>query len=155
MKEQNPLATSSAADFTYLNKCANQPAFYLDVSNPHICPQPSLRACELGTMFYQPVVETCHSADLELAGDLDSGRTASQEVQHKQDQADNQRHVNESGGYVKCEKPKQPENNENCSDYPKHLFISMFLCAKTRAVIFPPAVVMLIRARGNNLQAGL
>jgi hypothetical protein len=95
------------------------------------------------------------SPDLAQASVLHACCAAPQEMQHEQDQADNQGHMNKCGGYVKCKKSKQPKNNENCSDYPKHFFISLFLCAKTRAVIFPPAVVMLIRARGNNLQAGL
>jgi hypothetical protein len=90
-----------------------------------------------------------------VAGVLDSGGTASHEVQHQQDQADNQRDVNESGGYMKCEKPKQPEHNQNCSDYPKHVFISLFPGAKTCAVMFSPTAVMPFRARRNYLQAGL
>jgi hypothetical protein len=151
------LATSFAADFLEPNKCANQPAFTLDVSYPlPLKPSPLLLAAQQpGTMpgHFSPYQR--FSPVLEVAGVLDSGGTASQEVQHKQDQADNQCHVNETSSYIKCEVSKQPENNENCSDYPKHFFISLFLCAKTRAVIFPPAVVMLIRARGNNLQAGL
>jgi serine/threonine protein kinase len=35
------------------------------------------------------------------------------------------RSVNEGGGYMKCEKSKQPKNNQYCGDYPKHLFISI------------------------------
>jgi hypothetical protein len=38
--------------------------------------------------------------------------------------------VNERGGYVKCEKSKQPENNQDCCDDPKHVFISSLLGAK-------------------------
>jgi hypothetical protein len=106
-------------------------------------------------MFYQPVVETCHSTDLELASVLDSGRTGSQEVHQQQDQADNQCHVNESGSYVKCEVSKQPKNDQNCGDYPKHVFISLFPSARTPAIMFPPTPVILIRAQGNNLQARL
>jgi hypothetical protein len=37
--------------------------------------------------------------------------------------------MNESSCYVKCEKPQQPENNENCGDDPKHLFFSLLLNA--------------------------
>jgi hypothetical protein len=42
-------------------------------------------------------------------------------MQHEQDQTHNQDDVNETSGYVKCEKPKQPENDQNCGDYPKHV----------------------------------
>jgi hypothetical protein len=45
-------------------------------------------------------------------------------MQNKQNQADQQGDVNESGGYVKCKKSKQPKNDQNCGDYPKHVFIS-------------------------------
>jgi len=37
-------------------------------------------------------------------------------MKHNQYQAHNQGNVNESGGYVKCEKSKQPKNNQNCGD---------------------------------------
>jgi hypothetical protein len=63
--------------------------------------------------------------------------------------------VNESGGYMKSEEAKQPKNNQNCSDYPKHVLISLFLSAGTPAVMFPPTSVMLIHVRENKLQAGL
>jgi hypothetical protein len=76
-------------------------------------------------------------------------------MQYEQDQADDQGRVNEGGGYVKCEKSKQPKNNQNCSDYPKHVFISLFPGAKTCALMFSPTAGMLFRARRNNLQAGL
>jgi hypothetical protein len=33
--------------------------------------------------------------------------------------------VNEGGGHVKCEKSKQPKNNQYRGDYTKHLFISV------------------------------
>jgi hypothetical protein len=62
------------------------------------------------------------SPDLVQASVLHSCCAAPQEMQHEQYQADNQSRVNESGGYVKCEKSKQPKNNQNCSNYPKHVF---------------------------------
>ncbi|HET7151424.1 MAG TPA: hypothetical protein VFI60_08430 [Candidatus Acidoferrum sp.] len=46
-------------------------------------------------------------------------------MQHKQYQADNQRNVNKSRGYVKCEESEQPENNQDDSDYCQHIFISL------------------------------
>jgi hypothetical protein len=56
-------------------------------------------------------------------------------MQHEQYQAHNQSNVNESAGYVKREKPKQPENDQNCGDYPKHVVISLFLSASTPAMM--------------------
>jgi hypothetical protein len=46
-------------------------------------------------------------------------------MQHQQDQTDDQHNVDEAGGYVKCEKSEQPENDEDRGDYPKHFFISL------------------------------
>jgi len=37
--------------------------------------------------------------------------------------------VNESGGYVERKKSKQPKNNQDRGDYPKHVFISLLLSA--------------------------
>jgi hypothetical protein len=48
-------------------------------------------------------------------------------MQHKQDQTYDQRDVNECGGYMKCEKPEQPKNDQDCGNYPKHILISLFL----------------------------
>jgi hypothetical protein len=45
---------------------------------------------------------------------------ASDEMQHEQDQTYDQDDVNEAGGYVKCKEPKQPENDQDCGDEPKH-----------------------------------
>jgi hypothetical protein len=56
-------------------------------------------------------------------------------MQHKQYQTDNQGNVNEGAGDVKCEKSKQPKYNQNCGDYPKHVFISLFLSARTSAIV--------------------
>jgi hypothetical protein len=68
-------------------------------------------------------------------------------MQHKQYQAYNQGNVNESGGYVKCEKPKQPKNDQNCSDYPKHVFISFLSSARTSAISFVRNPLMSLRVR--------
>jgi hypothetical protein len=54
-----------------------------------------------------------------------AGRAAAHEMQQEQDQGDDQDNVDETGGYVKCEKAEQPENDEDCCDYPKHVFISL------------------------------
>jgi hypothetical protein len=56
-------------------------------------------------------------------------------VQHEQYQPHNQSNVNEGAGDVKCEKTKQPENDQNCGDKPKHVFISLFLSAITAAMM--------------------
>jgi hypothetical protein len=45
-------------------------------------------------------------------------------MQQEQYQTDNQHNVDESAGYVECEKSEQPKNNQNCGDYSKHVFIS-------------------------------
>ena len=34
--------------------------------------------------------------------------------------------VNHAGAYVKCEKPKQPKNNQNQGEQSKHVCISFF-----------------------------
>lgn len=76
-------------------------------------------------------------------------------MQEKQYDANNQGHMNESGGYVKCEESKQPKNDQNCSDYPKHVFVSLFLRERTPAIMFPLTAVMIVRVRENNLQTEL
>ena len=48
---------------------------------------------------------------------------------------------------MKCEESKQPKNDQNSGDYPKHVFISLFLSARAPAFMFLPTAVMLIRAR--------
>jgi hypothetical protein len=60
--------------------------------------------------------------------------------------------VNESGGYVKCEKSKQPKNNQNCGDYPKHVFITLLLSAKTSAISFFRTALMPLRVQENTAQ---
>jgi hypothetical protein len=56
-------------------------------------------------------------------------------MQHEQYQPYHQCNVNERAGYVKCEKPKQPKNDQDCSDYPKHIVISLFLSARKAAIM--------------------
>jgi hypothetical protein len=55
-----------------------------------------------------------------------SGRAcaAPQEMENEQDQADDQQDVNEAGTNVKCEKAKQPENNQNQGNKSEHRFVS-------------------------------
>ena len=57
--------------------------------------------------------------------------------------------MDESGGHVKCEKSKQPKNNQDCGDYPKHLFISLRLRAGTAATSFFQGALMPFRVRKN------
>jgi hypothetical protein len=56
-------------------------------------------------------------------------------MQHEQYQPYHQGNVNKSAGYVKCEEPKQPKNDQDCGDYPKHVVISLFLIARTAAIM--------------------
>jgi hypothetical protein len=55
-------------------------------------------------------------------------------MQHEQNQTHNQGNVNEGAGHVKCEKPKQPKNDQDCGDYSKHVFISLFPIEKRSAM---------------------
>jgi hypothetical protein len=64
------------------------------------------------------------SADLAMARVLHACCSASHEMQQKEYQAHNQGNVNETGGYVKCEKSKQPKNNQNYGDHRKRAFFS-------------------------------
>jgi hypothetical protein len=57
--------------------------------------------------------------------------------------------MDESSSHVKCEKPKQPKNNQDCGDYPKHLFISLCLRAGTSATPFFQDALMPFRMRKN------
>ena len=50
-------------------------------------------------------------------------------MQDEQYQAYNQGNVNETSGYAKREISKQPKNDQNRGDYPKHIFISRRLDA--------------------------
>jgi hypothetical protein len=67
-------------------------------------------------MFRNVNTGTVAVPDLALASVLHAGCSATHEMKHNQYQAHNQGNVNESGGYVKCEKSKQPKNNQNCGD---------------------------------------
>jgi hypothetical protein len=58
--------------------------------------------------------------------------------------------MDETGGYVKCEKAEQPKNNQNCGDYPKHVFFSLSLSTRTTSVNFFQAFLMLLRMRGDD-----
>jgi hypothetical protein len=60
-------------------------------------------------------------------------------MQQKQDQADHQDNVNETCGYMKCEKSKQPENNQNRGDYPKHSFSFLPVTSTTEISILRTA----------------
>jgi hypothetical protein len=46
-------------------------------------------------------------------------------MKDEKDQAHDQRDVNDTGGHMKREKPKQPENDQDHGDKPKHGFISL------------------------------
>jgi len=39
-------------------------------------------------------------------------------MHQEQDDAHHERNVDETGGYVKREKPKEPQNDQNRSEYP-------------------------------------
>jgi hypothetical protein len=47
---------------------------------------------------------------------------APQEMENKHDQSDHQQDVDEAGANVKCEKAKQPENNQNQGNKSEHSF---------------------------------
>jgi hypothetical protein len=49
-------------------------------------------------------------------------------MHQKQYQAHDQGNVNESAGYVKREESKQPKNDQNCGDDPKHVLSPCDLC---------------------------
>jgi hypothetical protein len=51
-------------------------------------------------------------------------------MQNEKDDADDQQYVEQAGGYMKCEKPKQPTNDQNCSNESQHDFFSLFPRAK-------------------------
>jgi hypothetical protein len=70
-------------------------------------------------------------------------------MQHKEYQPHNEGDMDESSGHVKCEKSKQPKNNQNCGNYPKHVFISLRLRARTSATSFFQAALMRLRVRKN------
>jgi hypothetical protein len=45
-------------------------------------------------------------------------------MENEHDQSDDQQDVDEAGANVKCEKAKQPENNQNQGDKSEHSFAS-------------------------------
>jgi hypothetical protein len=47
-----------------------------------------------------------------------------QEVENEHDQADDQQDVDKASANVKCEKAKQPENNQHQGDKSEHSFVS-------------------------------
>jgi hypothetical protein len=49
------------------------------------------------------------------------GASASQEMEEEEHYTHDEGDVNESTGDVKCEKPKQPKNDQDRCDYPKHV----------------------------------
>jgi hypothetical protein len=60
--------------------------------------------------------------------------------------------VDEACRYVKCEKSKQPKNNQNCGDYPKHVFFSLLLRARTSETMFFQIILVRLRVPGNTAQ---
>jgi hypothetical protein len=78
---------------------------------------------------------------------------ASDKMQHEQDKSHHQGEVNEGGGQVKCEKSQQPENDQNCGDYPKHVSIPLRLSAKTSECLVSRTASMPLRVRENSAQA--
>jgi hypothetical protein len=56
-------------------------------------------------------------------------------MDEEQNHADHQDDVNERRCNVKREKAQQPENDEDCGDYPKHVFISLLPGAGPSAML--------------------
>jgi hypothetical protein len=46
-------------------------------------------------------------------------------MQQKHNQTHDESNVDQSTGYVKREKPKQPKYNQNCGNYPQHFVSSL------------------------------
>jgi hypothetical protein len=57
----------------------------------------------------------------------DCGRSASEEMQEQHHYPDYQHDVNQAAGNVKGQEPKQPKNNQDRSDYSKHVSNSFYL----------------------------
>jgi ABC-type phosphate transport system ATPase subunit len=55
------------------------------------------------------------------------GRSASEEMQEQHHYSDYQYDVNEAAGNVKGQEPKQPKNNQDRSNYSKHVSNSFYL----------------------------
>jgi hypothetical protein len=64
-------------------------------------------------------------------------------MQNQKNDADNEQNVEQTCGHVKCEKPKQPANDQNCRDKSQHDFIS----SQRRAKLSP----LYIRAQRPSL----
>jgi len=80
---------------------------------------------------------------------LGAGGTAAQKVEQQHDQADDENDVNQAAGDVKREKPKQPKNDQNCGDYPKHFFFSLLPGARGSAGWFVRNLWMTLAAWKN------
>jgi len=70
---------------------------------------------------------------LRMSSLSDCGRSASEEMQEQHHDPDYQRDVNEAAGYVKSKEPTQPKNNQDRSDYAKHVSISFTYALPMRA----------------------
>jgi hypothetical protein len=55
------------------------------------------------------------------------GRSASEEMQQQHHYSDYQHDVNKAAGNVKGQEPKQPKNNQDRSNYSKHVSNSFYL----------------------------
>jgi hypothetical protein len=144
MQEQKPLATSWADGFMNLDENAYDPALKVYAIYP-ICRRRCLSLRAKAAQFLRLSAGERLWPDQALASVLHACSAASQEMEHEQDQANNQGNVNESRGYMECEKSEQPKNNQNCGDYPKHVFISFSLSAGTSAIPFSRTARMLFR----------
>jgi hypothetical protein len=60
------------------------------------------------------------------AGRLGHGASAAQQMNGKQHDSHNEDDVDESRGNVKRKKSEQPKNDQNCSEYPKHVSNSFY-----------------------------
>jgi hypothetical protein len=112
----NTTASASAATSTaatqYVTSANQEPVFFTTFSKSNL--DSCARTAKPLYGYMSQLFATCASLpDLALASVLHACWAASHEMQHKEYQAHNQGNVNESGSYVKCEKPKQPKNNQN------------------------------------------
>jgi hypothetical protein len=58
-------------------------------------------------------------------------------MEHQEHYSHNECDVDESTGDVKSEKPKQPKNDQDRCDYPKHVFVPSFRARGYPDVVFP------------------
>jgi hypothetical protein len=61
-------------------------------------------------------VEARALAVLSAVTSLYGGPSAGHEMHNEKNEADDEQNVEQAGGYVKCEKPKQPTNDQDCCD---------------------------------------